>query len=198
VRLFGHSFGGWVAFEMAQQLMDSGREIAALTILDSEPPDDSGAIIREYTGTEAILKCVDVFEELLERPLGLDKRDLDPLDETGQLELLHRSLVQNGLMPQRSAPAALLGMLRCFSISLRAHYKPAKPYQGDMLLVLANDSTLSDTLNDEKHEQIVAAWRRWAPHLQYSVTPGNHMTALKAPHVQVLGHLMQGGEGRFL
>jgi arthrofactin-type cyclic lipopeptide synthetase C len=197
MRLFGHSFGGWVAFEMARQLMDSGREIAALTILDSEPPDDSIAITREYTATEATLRCIGVFEELLERPLGLDERDLDPLDETGQLELLHRSLVQSGLMPQRSAPDSLKGMLRCFSNSLRTHYTPAKTYQGNMLLVLANDFSLSDTSNKEKNEQIVAAWRRWAPHLQYSVTPGNHMTALKAPHVQVLGHLMQSREGLF-
>jgi pimeloyl-ACP methyl ester carboxylesterase len=37
VHLLGHSFGGWVAFEMAKQLTKAGR-VASLTILDSQPP----------------------------------------------------------------------------------------------------------------------------------------------------------------
>jgi acyl-coenzyme A synthetase/AMP-(fatty) acid ligase/thioesterase domain-containing protein len=37
--LAGHSFGGIVAFEMAQQLLAHGRSVALLAILDSFPPD---------------------------------------------------------------------------------------------------------------------------------------------------------------
>lgn len=40
INLFGHSFGRWVAFELAQRLRKSGRHIASLTILDSELPED--------------------------------------------------------------------------------------------------------------------------------------------------------------
>src|SRR5262249_23162075 len=38
VHLLGHSFGGWIAFEMAQLLRGAGRSVASLTILDSEVP----------------------------------------------------------------------------------------------------------------------------------------------------------------
>ncbi len=37
--LVGHSFGGIVAFEMAQQLRDAGQEVALLAVLDSFAPD---------------------------------------------------------------------------------------------------------------------------------------------------------------
>ena len=48
VHLLGHSFGGWVALEMALRLHEAGRPVASLTILDSEVPDDSEDVVREY------------------------------------------------------------------------------------------------------------------------------------------------------
>src|SRR5262249_9192661 len=39
LHLLGHSFGGWVAFDMAQRLLLSGRQIASLILLDSKAPD---------------------------------------------------------------------------------------------------------------------------------------------------------------
>jgi len=49
IHLVGHSFGGWVAFEMAKLLVDAETKcvIASLTILDSEAPDDVDAVVRE-------------------------------------------------------------------------------------------------------------------------------------------------------
>src|SRR4051812_19522959 len=36
--LVGHSFGGWVVFEMAKKLVESGEKIGLLLILDASPP----------------------------------------------------------------------------------------------------------------------------------------------------------------
>ena len=50
IHLLGHSFGGWVALDMAQRLLDAGREVASLSILDSESPDSSQSPVPESTG----------------------------------------------------------------------------------------------------------------------------------------------------
>lgn len=43
--LGGHSFGGWIAFEMAQQLRKRGHEVARLFILDTPAPVFAGTPI---------------------------------------------------------------------------------------------------------------------------------------------------------
>ncbi|HWK88508.1 MAG TPA: amino acid adenylation domain-containing protein, partial [Longimicrobium sp.] len=93
LHLLGHSFGGWVAFEMALRLREAGRPVASLTILDSDVPDDDGSSIREYDGRDAFLKLVEVLELTAERPLGIEPADAAALDEGGRLKLLHSRML---------------------------------------------------------------------------------------------------------
>jgi thioesterase domain-containing protein len=182
VQLFGHSFGGWVVFEMANRLVEAGRDVSLLTILDSWVPEDD-AITREYSHIEAIMDWIDIFEMLLERSLGVTDKDLESRNEKARMELLHSRLVNAGLMPRRSKPEELYGSVHTFAMSLRTHYKPDKQYMGPVQLVLVDDSRLDHAANRQRHEIAVQGWKRWAPNLIYLKAPGNHMTALKSPHV---------------
>src|SRR5207248_8081121 len=59
VHLLGHSFGGWVAFEMAQRLCAAGRTVASVSVIDTEAPDcDRG---REYTNAQVFMELVRMF-----------------------------------------------------------------------------------------------------------------------------------------
>ncbi len=124
VHLLGHSFGGWIAFEMARRLRACGREVASLTLIDSESPGGTRAAWREFTRTEALMKLVELLELAAERPFGIKLEDLAEREAAPQLELLHAHLVLAGLMPRRSSPDALTGTLRTFEAALRIGYEP--------------------------------------------------------------------------
>lgn len=192
VHLLGHSFGGWVAFEIAQRLHAAGRPVASLTLLDSEVPDADDAAIREYDRTEAVMQLIDIFEEAAERPLGISVGDLASRDDEAQCTLLHQQLVRVGLIPRRSTPDILRGPLRAFAASLRTHYKPEQAYPDPVRLVLLDSAKLDDEANRRQRERSVNGWKHRAPNLHVSHGPGNHMTALKPPHVDAIAALLEG------
>jgi amino acid adenylation domain-containing protein len=189
VHLLGHSFGGWVAFEMANRLIERGRDVACLTILDSEAPDED-ASVRELTHIEVTMAFINLFEELLEHPLGIKQSDLEVRSEKAQMELLHHRLVAEGLLPQRSQPDVLCGPLRTFAMAIRSSFNPNKPYLGAVQLVLVNESKLDQAANRQRQEDIAKKWKRWAPNLIHRHAHGNHMTVLKVPHVLELARLV--------
>jgi arthrofactin-type cyclic lipopeptide synthetase C len=192
VHLLGHSFGGWVALEMALRLHEAGRPVASLTILDSETPDDSEALIREYEGGEAFLELVKVLELTTERSLGIGPADVASRDEAGWLKLLHGKMVGLGLLGTRTTPEVLNGPFRAFARCLRTTYRPSGVYPGRLRLVLVDDPAKDEAANRAHFAEVERGWRAWAPGLVFSVGAGNHITALKQPHVAVLAGLLTG------
>jgi arthrofactin-type cyclic lipopeptide synthetase C len=186
VHLLGHSFGGWVVLEMALRLHEAGRPVASLTILDSEVPDDSEAAVRECDGGEAFLKLVEVLELTAERSLGIGPAEVASRDEAGRLKLLHGKMIQLGLMGARATPDVLTGPFRTFARCLRTRYRPSGVYPGRLRLVLVDDPTMDAAANRAHFAEVERGWREWAPGLVFSVGAGNHITALKTPHVAVL------------
>jgi amino acid adenylation domain-containing protein len=197
VHLLGHSFGGWVVFEMARRLRAAGRAVGSLTILDSEVPDEDGARISEYDDAEAFLELVHAFELTAERSLEIGPGEIGPLDEAGRLRLLHERLVRLGLMPRRSSHEVLRGSFRSFATCLRTTYTPAGSYPDPLRLVLVSDAGCDEDANQRRFAEAVRGWRRWAPALVFTQGAGNHVTALKAPHVQALAACLaaDGGSG---
>ncbi len=191
IHLLGHSFGGWVAFQMAQVLLQRGRAVASLIILDSEAMSTADGVVSEYSNTEAVMQWVDNFELVLGRPLGVARKDIDSLPETAQRELLHGRLANEGLMPLRSDPDMLQGPLRAFVSSLRTHYKPDTPYLGPLRLVLVDDPQFDQESNRRNQQRVTEDWKRWAPNLTCVHGSGNHFTVLKPPHVLALANMVQ-------
>jgi arthrofactin-type cyclic lipopeptide synthetase C len=193
VHLLGHSFGGWVALEMALRLHAAGRPVASLTILDSEVPDDSEAVVREYGAGEAFLQLVEAMELAVERSLGIGPADVASRDEAGLLTLLHGKMVALGLLGARGKPEMLAGPFRTFARCLRTPYRPSGVYPGRLRLVLVDDPAKDDAANRAHFAEVERGWRKWAPELVFSAGAGNHVTALKAPHVAVLAGLLAEG-----
>jgi thioesterase domain-containing protein len=191
LHLLGHSFGGWIVFELAQRLQKAGHTIASLTIVDSDVPDDDPATVREYTSIEALMSWIEIFEKLLDHPLAISQAELEALDEAAQRGLLHRRLIEEGLMPRNSDPEFLRGPLRTFAAAVRAVYKPKEIYPGPIQLVLADDPKLDEAANQQKRKEAAEGWKRWAPNLVCTRAHGNHMTLLKPLHVHDIARLIQ-------
>jgi thioesterase domain-containing protein len=191
IHLLGHSFGGWVALEMANRLADAGHPVASLTIVDSNPPEDDLTEIQEFDGVEAIMEWISIIELLRERPFGVARSELEKRNDDGRRALLHAGLVKEGLLTRRSEPATLRGPLRAFGAALRASFRPEKAFYGPTQLVLVDDRSLDAAANHRKRADFTGRWRRWAPNLVPVHTDGNHMTVFQPPHVHALAQLVR-------
>ncbi|WAK04165.1 amino acid adenylation domain-containing protein [Methylobacter sp. YRD-M1] len=186
LHLIGHSFGGWVVFEMALQLAKSGRHVASLTLVDTEAPHEPDSPVQEYTETEVLMKLVEIYEQSIDASLAIQAADLDGLDGDACLKLLHQRLVGVGLMPKQSQPEMLTGTFRTFGTALRTRYCPEHHYTGPLRLVLTQ-------ADQSDHEAVIAKWQYWVNDLKYWQSEGNHMTVIKAPYINALADWLELG-----
>ena len=192
VHLVGHSFGGWIAFEMALRLQEAGRRVLSLTLLDSEWPLADGRRGREYTRVDALMKLVSLHEQAAGRTLDIRASDFEDRDSAAQLELLHSGLVRVGMMPARLSWEALRGPVRSFEAAIRTRYSPDDKFLGPTTLVLVPESDESEDRVGPRFESTTAGWRSVAPRLQFVRGGGNHVRLLKPPHIAAIADLLRG------
>ena len=187
--LAGYSFGGILAYEMARQLSDSGRDVRLVVILDTGPDRPSGRTAK------ARLESLWLF--LLNLPRWIRDDLLFPLEEgtparlRRSLRKLWRSLVRargnreerpeprledifdvSGWPPEKRAHAAN-------SLRALASYRFG-PYSGRIVVMRARTKPLfSDHSRD-------LGWSAVAPMVTIVDVPGNHHTMLMEPHVRTL------------
>jgi thioesterase domain-containing protein len=190
VHLVGHLRGGWIAFEMALLLESAARDVLSLTLLDSEPPDDEIANhVSEYTLDEVISHCLKTAECLTGR-IPMDLADLEGKGPADQRQILHRYLVESGVLTALSTQADLYGLLQTVGMGLRANYVPRRAHSGPVRLILAAESN-DPQANHSEVEKIGSGWRRWASSVTQQRVPGNRITMLKQPHVRVLAEMIE-------
>jgi arthrofactin-type cyclic lipopeptide synthetase C len=182
--LLGHSFGGWVVYEMAAQLRAAGLAPLSVTLVDTEAP--TGDVVHDYTRIDALMTLVELVELGLPAPLELGRDDFARLDAPGQLALLHERMVAAHVMPSRSTPLDLNGVFRTLSMNLRTAYTPSVVSEDPVHLVLVHDTRLTEQACTLQHQATVEQWQRWAPLLRPRAGPGNHLTILRPPHVAAL------------
>ena len=190
VHLVGHSFGGWVALEMALQLQAQGREVASLTVIDSEAP---GGVGRAYTTTAALLRLIESMQLAAGKSMGIEPLDFAARDEVAQRQSLHAGMVAVGLLPARASVAAMDGPARTYGAALRTEYRPSRRFDGVVRLVLAQDPALDAAGNQREQGLMIEGWRRQGRELEVWYGGGNHFTLLKAPNVQGLAQWWREG-----
>src|SRR5205823_3978534 len=94
VHVVGHSFGGWIAFEIAQRLLAKGRAVRSLTLLDTRVPGGGGWLGLEYTRPEALMALISLYEQAAGTSLELCQNDFEGLHSQAQLRLLHGQMVR--------------------------------------------------------------------------------------------------------
>jgi thioesterase domain-containing protein/acyl carrier protein len=185
--LAGHSSGGRVAFEMAQQLERQGETVARLVILDTNAPDpDQDQPNR--TERELLAELVEVFEELGGVALGISPEAI--LSEPNAEDAYAKVMVAfqaNGVLFSRSAAVAELKALAAvYRSALDAHQdlRIAERLRAPIHLLLASDRGGSEAFVDQR-----PAWG-WAEGTEQGVVvdevPGTHITMMAPPHVAVL------------
>jgi amino acid adenylation domain-containing protein len=179
--LGGFSFGGKVAFEIARQLRNEGEEIALLALLDTylAPPELVREKIVRFTRRirhhSRSLRMLPVRDEIyyLKERLKTVKKVV-----TGETR---REREQNTYKLDDGVPPSVKKAIDAFYQASRT-YNPKK-FDGRVTLFRAKDPERGGDRRDP-----TLGWERWAQKgVEIHEVPGNHISMIDEPHVQVLG-----------
>jgi len=189
--LGGHSFGGYVAFEMAQQLRKQGQEVALLAIIDTIAPLP-GSIQNVGTWDDAKLLTflASLIGNLTGKELEISYDELRGLGPNEQMAYVKEWLKTiNPLIPF-VGEARIRGLLEVLKASVNAQYAPQELYPDQITLFRATNTHVQTEFGSIAPEIVNDPTLGWS-HL--STKPvrlchvsGDHVTLLAEPHAQFL------------
>ncbi|MDZ8261973.1 SDR family NAD(P)-dependent oxidoreductase [Nostoc sp. ChiQUE01b] len=173
--LGGSSFGGTLAFEMAQQLYAVGQKVELLAMIDTPGPGEIPPTPED--DTEILIYLLAVGSNL---PISLEHlKQLTPDEQL--LYFLNQKEVVNKMLPDVTLPH-VQQLLHLFKVHSQAmlDYEP-QIYPGKIIFFRASDR---DAFNSPHPER---GWLNLATEgVEIQEIPGNHITMNILPHVQVL------------
>ena len=188
-RLGGWSFGGLVAFEMAQQLHLQGEDVASLALIDSWPPtlraapphDDLAllaAFVRDLGGWR-----VD--------GLRISHEDLGHLNPDEQLNVCLERLQSADVLPAELSVQRVRPLLNTFKHNVKAgaRYSP-KPYSRRITLLRTQKQAFDDFPCPVRHPDY--GWNDLtSERVDVHELPGNHYTLLAEPNVSAIAQMLR-------
>jgi thioesterase domain-containing protein len=179
--LGGSSFGGLVAFEMAQQLQTQGQTVALLAMIDTPHPSQVPTGLKEDVDILAYLLMVG--DHHLETSLE-QIRQLTP-DEQLQY-FLERGKIANKILPQTSSTQqrAFLHLFKT-NVETMLQYVP-RPYGGRIIFFRAQEQDAFNPAHPERHWLDLVTGG-----VELHEIPGNHITMNYSPQVEVIAKRLQ-------
>ncbi|HEY9663899.1 MAG TPA: thioesterase domain-containing protein, partial [Allocoleopsis sp.] len=179
--LGGWSFGGLVAFEMAQQLTQAGQQIGLLAILDTPAPcyQSSGLQSLKFLLGTALWSTLPF---LLDYSALLTHRwqSWNSWFSRWQWLTLVRQIPEESQLPL-TQESAIAPMLRIVYANAQAAYRYVpQPYGDRVTLFKASEQP------DSLQQNSTLGWNTLANDIQLHLIPGNHLSLLKHPQVQIL------------
>lgn len=182
--LGGWSFGGLVAYEMAQQLTQAGQTVALLALLDTPAPchPRSRYLSLKFLG-KTVLRSLLPF--LLDYGKLMGDRWQSRLLSRWQWSALTRLLPEESRLPLL-AESAIQSLLPIVYANAQAayHYVP-QPYSHPITLFKAIEQP------DVFEQDSSLGWHTLAHNIQLHEVPGNHLSLLKEPNVQILANQLR-------
>lgn len=188
-RLAGWSFGGFLAYEMAQLLRRAGERVELVAMMDPilPLPDPPG-----LSETQLLARRFERFGEFLETSYGkrvdLPYEQLARLDEEGQVQLLVDTMRAAGLV-NSAVSDAILHHQRTSFLDARAleRYRP-EPYDGRVVYFSAAE-LVPGGLRDQRFDRTDPArgWDEVCADIEVITVSGHHQSMLDPPHVDQIG-----------
>jgi thioesterase domain-containing protein/acyl carrier protein len=192
-KLAGHSMGGWVVMEMANQLQKQGESVEFLGLIDSYSPKVLAGlggfpIYFQEQGLNDLLLLVDRLVE--NQVKNLDYEDLrEKLSQTASTKgasLVHHWAVQHALIPESFSKDELERWAMLIGTNSRISYKPKKSTQAITLFKAALNE-----LEDFTIPYCLGWSAKVKSNFRIMITPGNHFNMMQYPHVGFLAKAIQ-------
>ncbi|NES02959.1 MAG: amino acid adenylation domain-containing protein [Okeania sp. SIO2F4] len=190
----GHSFGGKVAFEIANQLHHQGQDVALLVIMDIQVAvveHEKDAI--HWHDSKYTRGLASMFERSFERTLDLPST-LDDLSWDEQIDLLLLALKK---VEKVFGETELKRLFRVYKANMQAmtQYLPQEVYPKQITFIRASEIHPEDNfLPNETMSQKDPNWG-WSKlsgqPLKLQMVPGNHFTIMMEPQVRSLAQQLK-------
>lgn len=200
--LGGHSFGGKVAWEIAQQLQKQGQKVSWLALMDVS----AEALLLEKNVTnrnsaKSISDLVMIYEGILETDLEITPEVLQPLSEAEQISYFRERL---NIAGHSLSESDLRQILQVYTANLQAHthYVPQKIDSIPIIFFRARElGIMGDLLPDLAMSTADPSWG-WQQlsvnPVEIKIVPGNHFTMLQESNAKILSEKLQASLERQL
>ena len=189
--LGGHSFGGKVAFEMAQQLIKEGEAVALLAIFEAPAPGEG--ITPEALGWDDAKWYAEmgrILGKWAGAALEIDEEALRALDSEEQINYFARQLMKADILPPDAGEERLRGLINVNKINSTINYVPAMRSPVPVVLFKSEDPIPGYYFPGEYLEILKEpswGWDKYsAGPVKVCSVPGDHNTMLTLPHVEIL------------
>lgn len=190
----GWSFGGTVAYEMAQQLIAGGDEVASLIMMDTPAPTSAYAenLLRdEFDSTGIFTFLGRGIGQIFGNNLSISPDKLDGLSTEEQFDMvLQQAGSVNEMSDSNEAREQLEQIIHMFKVADQAErqYQP-QYYEGTVSMLRVNALDDYEFTGYKDHPGIKDAafgWDNVAKSVAVTTVPGTHMTMVVNPHVRDL------------
>lgn len=192
--LGGHSFGGLVAFEMAQQLQQLRQEIGLLVIMDTPAPIHRG-VVEPIDDARWMVKRSQILERFFEKKLAVDYTELQQLESEAQFNYFLEKLRRADLIPPDAGHNMIRHILEVEKASYQAlvNYLP-QIYPDKITLLRASEMVAEDSKGvfSRSFCQPALGWGELTTEaIDIYEVLGDHITMLAEPHVRALADLLK-------
>ncbi|WP_292877333.1 non-ribosomal peptide synthetase [Nostoc sp. NMS1] len=198
--LGGHSFGGYVAFEMAQQLQQQGHEVALLAILDvmAIVPNLNKPVTIDGDDAKDLIYLIRLMERFFEKKVEFSYETLLTLDAEAKLNYLAERLKVANLLPPQVGTKQLRGFLKVSKATGEAFdfYLPQHVYPSQITCFRASEVNSDDVSSLFEYSEILQdpalGWNEFSSKtVEVHIVPGDHVTMMTQPHVLTLADRLQ-------
>ncbi|KYC41483.1 hypothetical protein WA1_15580, partial [Scytonema hofmannii PCC 7110] len=186
--LGGHSFGGKVVLEMAQQLLLQGQVVALVAIFDTIVPIVHGKQ-QEFDDATWLIDIAKSMQVAFAKDLEMDAEPLRSLAPAEQLEYVLEYLHLLEVVPPNTDTSYLKHLLQAYKTNNTTVYLPQQVNPVPITLFRASESISQDlsVLPSEILQDLSWGWSKFSSKpVDIHFVPGNHVSMMTQPHVQVL------------
>ncbi|MGK7932257.1 MAG: HAD-IIIC family phosphatase, partial [Microcystaceae cyanobacterium] len=182
--LGGHSFGGPVVFEIAQQLQKQGESVALVAMLDSYAPQNSQdeREIEEHDDVYWLCALIGTVKALMQLKQDTieEEKQLRNLSSEEQLLYVQSYLEQANLIAPNGDINQVQALFNIYKMNHQMVYQPQFSIPTNIVVFRAMESEIEE-------QDPYLGWRQWATEsIKVHTIPGDHISLMLPPHVQVL------------
>ncbi|MCF8171270.1 MAG: amino acid adenylation domain-containing protein [Candidatus Methylopumilus sp.] len=192
--LGGHSFGSWVALEMAKQLQANGQQVAQVVVLDTGIPSSRDLTrVGGWDDSRWLITVAETLGHMFGCALNLSLESLQKLDWNQQVGELAQQLVEHQIIAATEDHALVRGIVEVFKTQATIHYDPPPSPTVPIILLRAQQATAEFLEGMPEHLLNDPAWG-WNQYSCQPVSvvfvPGDHLTMMTRPNVTTLAHCL--------
>ncbi|KPA15500.1 amino acid adenylation domain protein [Candidatus Magnetomorum sp. HK-1] len=189
--LGGHSFGGLVAFEMAQQLTQKGEQVNQLAILDCPCPTYSQPTGEDWDEARWLSQIANIISHLYGKDLGITEDSFKPFNDDEKSKFLHEQLKEYDFLPKEAKLSHFKGFVDVYKTNLLMTIDANKDiYPTNLVLFKSTDRQPLKLEHDNTYEirdDHTLGWNTFlSKDIDVCMIPGDHLTMLTNPNVKEL------------